>query len=222
MVRLLKNFLINPEIKAKRKNLPLLGFFYLMLLDLILVGLFQLFFYLTGLDMSAFYKLKVEEIEENLAVFMILAILVAPPLEELLFRYHLDYSTRKLWLAAVLFFLVFIAAFDIADPFGNSIYFLSAVFVITMLLLKELFGFTSARVLIWGSILSFGLFHVANYEAEAYSSNYFIVPLLVLPQLIGGFFLAFIRTHYGFIYCILFHACFNFVVITLGRLMTGG
>lgn len=44
------------------------------------------------------------------------------------------------------------------------------------------------------------------------------VPLLVLPQLIGGFFLAFIRTHYRFIHCILFHAAFNLVVITLGIL----
>lgn len=219
MIQSLKNFVINPEIKGGQKDLPIGDFLYLLFLDLIITGMFMLFLFLIGVDKSAFHKINLEEIEENLMLFMAVGILVVVPFEEFLFRYYLNYNTRNLGVSALLLFLTFIVSFGASDPLGNSICFLSAAFVITMLILKQLFGFTSAKILIWGSILSFGLIHISNYEAEAYSSNYLIIPLLILPQLIGGMFLAFIRTHYRFIHCILFHAAFNLVVITLALLI---
>jgi membrane protease YdiL (CAAX protease family) len=218
MMDFLINFANHPATKSGPKALRLTDFLYLLLLDLIITGVLMLFLSLLGLDKSAFLRLDMEEIKENLVFFMAAGILVVVPLEEFLFRYYLNYNTKNLWISAILLFLFFIISFDASDPLGSSICFLSAAFVITMLILKQLFGFTSPKILIWGSIVSFGLFHITNYEPAAYSSNYLIIPLLVLPQLIGGFFLAFIRTHYRFVDGILFHAAFNLVVITLGIL----
>ena len=215
------NFANRPAIISGPKALRLTDFLYLLLLDLIITGLLMLFLYLLGLDKSAFLRLDVEEIKENLVFFMAAGILVIVPLEEFLFRYYLNYSTKNLWVSAILLVLAFFALFDTDDPLGNSIIFLSAAFVITMLVLKQLVGFTSPKILIWGSIVSFGLFHITNYEPAAYAGNYLIIPLLVLPQLIGGFFLAYIRTHYRFVHAILFHGAFNAVVLTLGFWLEG-
>jgi hypothetical protein len=219
MIQSLKSFVINPEIRYGHKELPMRDFLYLLFLDLIVTGICLLFLFLIGLDKSAFHKMNPEEINENLFFFMVMAILLAPPLEEFLFRYYLNYNTKNMWISAVLLFLLFMAVFETGDHLGNSIYFLSAMFVITMLALKLLFGYTSAKILIWGSILSFALYHITNYKTEAFAHEYFIIPLVILPQLIGGVFLAFIRTHYRFIHCILFHAAFNAGVIALSRLM---
>jgi hypothetical protein len=39
---------------------------------------------------------------------------------------------------------------------------------------------------------------------------------LVMPQFIGGFFLAFIRIQYRFFHCILYHGFFNLVIFIFG------
>lgn len=218
MLQQLQNFLIQPTIQ-KPKSFPIRHFLTLLLIDIFLTGICLSFFQIIGFDNRAYFKLTLEEIQEIKGFLIATAILLAPPMEEFFFRYYLNYNTKNLWISAILLFLAFIVAFDSAAPLGNSIYFLSAAFVITMLMLKELFGYTSAKILIWGSILSFGLYHLPNYDSEAYSHNYLIIPLLILPQLIGGFFLAFVRIHYRFIHCILFHAAFNLLVITVSELM---
>lgn len=64
---------------------------------------------------------------------------------------------------------------------------------------------------VWGSSLAFGLIHLSNYEAF-YSP---LGVLLVLPQAIGGIFLAYTRTRLGLRASMLHHALYNGVSMLL-------
>ncbi len=62
------------------------------------------------------------------------------------------------------------------------------------------------------SVVAFGFVHLFNFEA--YDQYFWLTPILVLPQLISGVFLAFIRVRMGLLYSIVLHAAFNGIVIS--------
>ncbi|HLT07238.1 MAG TPA: CPBP family glutamic-type intramembrane protease [Cyclobacteriaceae bacterium] len=208
----LQRFLDKPDIKREERELPFRSFMHLLLLDLAFAGLLTAFLHLLGIDKSAYHRFDMELFKKLPILFFIGGVIVAPFFEEYLFRYFLDYRTKTLTISTIMLFLVFVMAFDRSSPFDNAIYFFSFSFVLTMLLLKQLYNFRSPKMLVWGSIICFGLFHITNYHSDAYAHNILLIPFLVAPQLIGGFFLAFIRTQYRFIHCVMFHAAFNAVI----------
>ena len=61
------------------------------------------------------------------------------------------------------------------------------------------------------SIIGFGFIHIFNFEA--YENALWMAPLLILPQLITGLFLGFVRVRMGFLYGVLFHALFNAILL---------
>ena len=61
------------------------------------------------------------------------------------------------------------------------------------------------------SIIGFGLIHIFNFEA--YENALWMAPLLILPQLVTGLFLGFVRVRMGFMYGVLFHALFNAILL---------
>ena len=67
------------------------------------------------------------------------------------------------------------------------------------------------------SVVAFGFVHLFNFEA--YDQYLWLAPLLVLPQLISGVFLAFVRVRMGLLYSIVLHAAFNGVVVTPSLLL---
>lgn len=147
---------------------------------------------------------------------MILGGIVFPVFEEFLHRYYLDYKTRSLLTSTILLFLFYFVAFDELNFLQNAIHFLSFIFLFIIFVLKKFYNYINLKILVWGSILFFGLFHLSTYESDMYSKNYLIVPVLVMPQFIGGFFLAFIRIQFRFIHCIIFHGVFNIFLFLLG------
>lgn len=75
--------------------------------------------------------------------------------------------------------------------------------------------FRTSRYFSWAfyiSVVTFGLVHLFNFEA--FDSFFWLAPILVLPQLIAGVFLAFIRVRMGLLYSILMHAAYNSVVLS--------
>lgn len=66
---------------------------------------------------------------------------------------------------------------------------------------------------VYSSALSFALAHLVNYTFD--SGWHLISVLLVLPQLIGGLVITFIRVRFNFIYGILFHMLWNLLVMAL-------
>jgi membrane protease YdiL (CAAX protease family) len=65
--------------------------------------------------------------------------------------------------------------------------------------------------LVWGSSLFFALIHLGNYEPLASPLGV----LVVMPQLIGGLLLAYVRTRLGLRAAMLHHAAYNALVLVL-------
>lgn len=66
-------------------------------------------------------------------------------------------------------------------------------------------------IALYTSIVGFGFIHIFNFEA--YENALWMAPLLILPQLITGLFLGFVRVRMGFLYGVLFHALFNAILL---------
>lgn len=61
------------------------------------------------------------------------------------------------------------------------------------------------------SVFLFGLIHITNFEnIDGY---YWLIPVLIAPQLFAGFYLGFIRVKLGLIWSILLHAVHNLALI---------
>ena len=68
--------------------------------------------------------------------------------------------------------------------------------------------------LVWGSSLLFGLIHLGNHEALTHPLGV----VVVLPQVIGGLLLAWTRTRLGLAAAIIHHAAFNAVWLAVKAL----
>jgi hypothetical protein len=53
------------------------------------------------------------------------------------------------------------------------------------------------------------MLHITNYDLT--TKIILLTPVLVLPQLIGGFDMSFVRMKYGFLTGLLFHCTNNFI-----------
>jgi hypothetical protein len=65
--------------------------------------------------------------------------------------------------------------------------------------------------LVWGSTLFFAAIHLGNYEPLTHPLGV----LVVTPQLIGGLFLAYVRTRLGLRAAMLHHAAYNAVALAI-------
>jgi len=62
-------------------------------------------------------------------------------------------------------------------------------------------------------LLTIGFAAVHLFNFEAYQTHIWLAPLLILPQLIGGVFLGYIRVKLGLVYSITMHSLFNGVIL---------
>lgn len=105
----------------------------------------------------------VEELflEHSVVFIFFIAVVIAPLLEELIFRGGLSWFKHK--------------------SYFKGIFYLSAVL--------------------------FALVHISNFESQP--MVYLLAPILVLPQLILGLILGYIRVRLGLLWSILLHASYN-------------
>lgn len=216
MFTAIKKFLIRPERNYSLKPLSLSNFLQLILLQFaIIIILFVLEALLFGITPNRFGS-NFEEVHRNIILFMILGSIISPVLEEFLHRYYLNYRSRSLLISSFLLLLYIFEEYDALDPIQNIIHLSALLFLIVIIFLKIRFQYINLQILVWGSIVIFGLFHLSNYERDVYMGNYLVIPVLISPQIISGLFLAFIRINYGFMHGILFHGFFNFSLLALG------
>jgi membrane protease YdiL (CAAX protease family) len=64
--------------------------------------------------------------------------------------------------------------------------------------------------------LTFGFIHITNYELN--TTIWLLSPFLVLPQLIVGISLGFIRVRFGLLWSILLHASYNTILFSISFL----
>lgn len=142
------------------------------------------------------------------------AVVVAPVLEETIFRLPL----RPSWLNLALPVAIFVPAFSGALPMpGLLILLLIAIALLAIFSKKQspksrslqTFYNRYSRFIFYGIALLFGIIHIGNYDAEVWS----FLPILVFPQIVIGLILGFVRLRYGLAWGMLLHAFHNGVLL---------
>lgn len=166
-----------------------------------------------------------EPVEEDitLAEDAFLSLLLAPLLEELLFRGWL--SGRRAALRFALYGLAALALFMaslFAGPGAATALALAGVGTVIAGLVhwsrtrhrdREVPAWFIRHFgkFVWGSTLLFGLIHLGNYEPLTHPLGV----LVVLPQTIGGLLLAYTRTRLGLMAAVAHHSAFNAAALVL-------
>jgi membrane protease YdiL (CAAX protease family) len=145
-------------------------------------------------------------------VFILLAVVLAPFLEESLFRLPLCYSPLNLGVAGLGIMLLLP---DLLLPARIAIGVVIFVVVLFLLLQRsqEVMAahfYRHLRALVILSSVLFGLVHITNFEPQVW----WLAPLLVLPQITLGFFLAYVRLQYGYLWAIFCHGFHNLLAIS--------
>jgi membrane protease YdiL (CAAX protease family) len=146
---------------------------------------------------------------------ILFALVIAPFFEEILVRINLVFSKRNL-----LIFLI--------TCFGLAIYFflkgrdLKLILFILMFLIFiiilinynycKLFFIRNFSFFFYFTAILFGLIHIFNFNGIS-EANFIWTPIIVIPQIIMGFLLGYVRVVYGFIYAVLFHSCINLPIL---------
>lgn len=147
-------------------------------------------------------------------------VIVMPLMEETTFRLSLVFKPIFLSLSIAMsayyfmtFYLLDISITDINHYFLIRVGISLLLGSIAFLVLKKnadyinRFWNNNFRWIFYFSILTFGFAHISNYALSI--RNVLLAPIIVLPQLICGVFLGYIRVKYGFIYSYASHLINN-------------
>lgn len=199
----------------KEKN----GVFYNQLFPLVLISLIFAFFaisFIGALENLHWIKplpaYKLFDIKEKKIVLFLTITILAPLLEECIFRYQL-----KNWYVAFLCWAVLLS-FLYYKVFPNQSLITAAIFftaccvpfyfktrkTIRFQFIKSVFKYH-----FYLTALVFGLVHISNYNQPLQYG--WAVILLVLPQLFIGFILGYVRMRFGLKNAMIFHATYNLI-----------
>lgn len=217
-------FLRDPRLPAEReafgrRAIGQVGI--LLLLDLIVAFLFLAAVFAvesTGVELP-------QPIEEDWTVFqtILLVVILAPPIEELIFRAGLSGRTWAFTLSLSVWLLVavLLAIYLIVGPIDPAVagMLVLAWFAVTAIVIafqkdKRLVPDTYRRLFpyaFWISSGLFGFMHVFNYDDPMRLA----VLLMVIPQFTGGLMLGYVRVYYGMWANITQHAVFNGIAVAL-------
>ncbi len=159
----------------------------------------------------------------NFYIIFLVAFFV-PVVEETMFRLWLSLDPRHIAIssAVILTYLLF----GLKDLFHMNLKALAIVlsFIIISLVIygmlkdknikKYLERFISIRFLSAISAVSFGLVHITNF-APINTNIWFLYPIYVLPQIVLGYLIVFLRLKHGFIYGLGLHVLVNFIAVIM-------
>lgn len=217
-------FLRKPKLlKLSKDNKSLWrDLFWLIILDLLFAGIIMAIYYtLLHFEIIDEYVEKFDILKKlGLTVALLIACILAPLLEESLFRWHL--RSKYLSIYFVCFTLALIADYFINSPFLRwPIYII--FFIISLIIhgyfkrmdirKKVVFQRQSFGYLFYYSAIIFGLIHLTNIKGLTLSNPVFII--FVISQFFSGLSMGYMRIKYGLIYSILLHGIFNFIMILL-------
>ncbi len=143
--------------------------------------------------------------------------IVAPILEETLFRFLLKPCRRNIFYAAVILFVLVIVEIIIGKYYHAVLYAVIAIIPLIFLLktgfLKQAQKYFLKHFVLFFylSCLIFGLAHVSNFRPFS-EKLLLLAPLLTLPQLFAGTILGYIRMKYDVVYSMLFHFLMNIII----------
>jgi len=202
MINKVVRFLRYPSLTETFQQMSLSLFFRFLLLKFAIAIPFLFIIVLVGADEFE-HALSLEE-DENLLVFGIFGVVLAPLIEESIFRLHLDLKRSNVIWSLVLSFLTFRNNWV---PFALT--FLYLVFLLFAVLRKKT---PKLKWVIFSSAVLFGLAHMANYPDFDYGRYFYLIPFLVGSQVCGGLVLSYIRLNFGMKWAIFNHVSFNAIL----------
>lgn len=207
--------------------LKLLGFAFLMLP---ILGVFMgAIFAVTGVTLPE-PSGDVTEMASQPS-FILIAAVMAPVLEELLFRSWLGTRWGVLLIAPLLLvglaLFVLMGAEDISSGirYGLAIVIIGsfALYISRYLKARHTAGVLDAALrrvfpfAFWGTSLGFGLMHLTNYEGGEMG---ILLPLIILPQFTVGVILGYVRMRFGLWSAMIFHGAYNTALLTFFSLLS--
>ncbi|MBB6238901.1 membrane protease YdiL (CAAX protease family) [Pedobacter sp. AK013] len=217
-------FLKKPKLLKRSKDNKSLwrDVLWLLLLDLLFAGLVMgIYYILVHFKVIDEYVEKIDILKKfGLPAALLIGCILAPLLEESLFRWHL---TKKY---IPIYFVCFTLGL-MSNYFINSSYLTWPVYIFFLLVAlvvrghfkrmdirrRIVFRRQSFGYLFYYSAIIFGLIHLTNIKDLTLSDPAFII--FVISQFFGGLSLGYLRIKYGLIYAILFHSLINFIMILL-------
>lgn len=172
-------------------------------------------------------KIGLEKLKNEFSPFIILLLggFLAPLLEETAFRLYLLFKPVWLSVSATVLSFYFISKFyfktsylNLDDSFLLRIMISILIGIIIFFISKaysnrfNFFWKKNFKWIYYFSIILFAFVHITNYEMN--TKNLLLMPILTLPQLVGGIFTGFVRIKYGFIYACLFHITNNLFALS--------
>jgi uncharacterized protein len=150
---------------------------------------------------------------------IIQGIIIAPIAEELIFRLILK-EKKQYFYILISVSMVYLIIGIIQNNLNSSILMMIIIAIgITVFGIHyykgiNLYSENNYKLLYWGSILFFGLAHGINFS---FSNSWYLlfIPLLILPQILAGFILNYIRVKYGIKYSIEFHLLINLQILLI-------
>jgi hypothetical protein len=159
--------------------------------------------------------------------FFLIAI-YGPIIEEIIFRYHLNFKNISFAISYSLFFYLLIGGSTVNFNATNIDFYLKIISTIFLFfLLKYLFAKSNIleklkskyfKSYFYFISIAFGLIHISNFE----NIKYYMLPiyiLYVLPQISMGLVLGNLRMKTGLIWAIFLHFIFNLISFIAKTLM---
>lgn len=224
-LRELVDFVLRPSLEVRfdeSANSRLKDTFCFYLLGFFLSLLAALFASMLNVDNEMLDDLRSNQ--SSVYIFFI-AVIFAPLSEECMFRLWLKFSSLKFTFSLLL--ILGAVGFKLSKSgfpdFQGADYAIPLVVMVVLLLVYftlermkasiEKFWIKNFRWLYYSSVLLFGAVHISNFSfAEI---DLWVWPILILPQLISGFFYGYVRVKHGFVYGVLMHFLHNLSLIFL-------
>ena len=156
-----------------------------------------------------------EQLKRHLWAYLLLVVIYSPIMEEVIFRLPLIFEPVNISLSIST--LIALIVHKVSDGILPILTFLALFFLITRLAIIYKLNFFSFwnknfKYIFYLLSLTFGLVHITNYKYVELS-QYFMAPILILPQLLLGFLLSYARLYYkkGFLICIFIHCLMNLI-----------
>lgn len=216
-------FLKEPKLLKLSKNKTTLksDFLWLLLLDIAFALIVSVICFV--LEEFKFIKnYKESDLLKEFGIYgmFLFGCILAPLLEECLFRWHL----RRRYASIYFVFLSF-SALIISFVATTWICFLIFFTGLTLAIISEFYLKRQSQtkknelwrrsypIIFYFTAFVFGFVHLSNFEGLTIQDPAFII--YISSQIFGGLTLGYLRIKYGLKYVILFHACFNLIALTL-------
>lgn len=197
------SFLKAPYRAETYSDIKITDFLFLLLITIMIVVPYGFILEWAGIDQ--FEHIMTELLEKNKWLVAIIAIFLAPLIEEPIFRLHLDLKKSSIWWGLGL------SIFMISEIWYPVVLLWGYLIFLQLMLIKG--QKPDLKIVVYCSSALFALVHMGNFIGFDYGRYFYWVPLLVAIQFVVGLVLSHIRLKHGMKWAIIFHGVYNAVLI---------